>query len=679
MRRTSVYIGVVALVAGMVAVALPASAGKPPAPVTPVVQLEKTAYSIGETGGAVSVRLVRNTNTCGKGSRVHVTTYDGTAVNPGDYTSVNADVSIPPCSTSQVFTIPIADDNVAEVLEKFTLQLTAVNQGDSDYAQVGKRKTGTVTITDDDPCAPVSLNDRTVAEGNSTTFTVTAAAACALPMQVTYTTGTTGVGFGHAVSGTDYTHKTGNVAIPSGSTTATFSVSTIEDLVDEPNETFKVVLSNEINTSIDDGTGVATITDDDGAPNVSVGDADLAEGNAGTSELTFLVSVPPLAQAATVDWTTAANGSATAAPIGDLANTCATAGNDYVSESGTLNIPASAIAQSLPIAIDVCGDVAAEIDDTFSLLLSNPTYVGIDDGTGIGTIENDDTPTASASNESAWEGDAVPFTIDLSAPHEQVVTVDVQTWVPTVNPLYAQPVSDYTAQTVQTLVFLPGQTSKPFNVATTEDAVAEDNEFVYAEIVGATNAVVAGYPYGDGLIKDDEAAGLVASNDAGADAEAGPEGVGDIVTVTALVTNMSGDALDGHMVRFEIFRDVDPEDGDYDQIDVGAGYLNPALPAGTLLAAFANTGAATAAGGAAITAVPGTAVLGPPTAGYYGYANFGQVRTDTVVACVVPNQLTPCGVTGTDLDPFNGDDTTLVAPTTTPAGSTSVVWVDAIP
>ena len=63
------------------------------------------------------------------------------------------------------------------------------------------------------------------------------------------------------------------------------------DTIDEPNETFNVTLSSPVNAGITDGTGVGTITDDDGPPSISLSDVTVTEGNAGTVNATFVASL----------------------------------------------------------------------------------------------------------------------------------------------------------------------------------------------------------------------------------------------------------------------------------------------------------------------------------------------------------------------------------------------------
>ena len=84
-------------------------------------------------------------------------------------------------------------------------------------------------------------------------------------MTVTYTTSND-----LALAGTDYVAATGQVVIPAGSTSATFSVNVLGDTLFEPNKTFVVRLSDPVNAAISDGTGFGIIRDNDSLPSVSL-------------------------------------------------------------------------------------------------------------------------------------------------------------------------------------------------------------------------------------------------------------------------------------------------------------------------------------------------------------------------------------------------------------------------
>jgi hypothetical protein len=113
-----------------------------------------------------------------------------------------------------------------------------------------------------------------------------------------------------------------------------------------------------------------------GTPSLSINDVSLSEGNSGTKQFDFTVTLSQTTNSqVTVDYATA-NGTAT------------TGNNDYEQASGTLTIPANA--QSRTISVTVNGDTTDEGNETFFVNLSNANNATIADGQGQGTIQNDD-------------------------------------------------------------------------------------------------------------------------------------------------------------------------------------------------------------------------------------------------------------------------------------------------
>jgi hypothetical protein len=111
---------------------------------------------------------------------------------------------------------------------------------------------------------------------------------------------------------------------------------------------------------------------------LSVADASITEGNSGMQNLTFTVrlSKADRKKTITVNYSTA-DGSASA-------------GSDYTAASGTVTIAAGR--NSATLSIPIIGDTAVELDETFSVNLSNPVNAAIADGQAVGTIMNDDSP-----------------------------------------------------------------------------------------------------------------------------------------------------------------------------------------------------------------------------------------------------------------------------------------------
>ena len=112
----------------------------------------------------------------------------------------------------------------------------------------------------------------------------------------------------------------------------------------------------------------------------SVADASVIEGDSGTANLEFAVTLSPAADMeTTVDW-------ATSKESGDSA----TPGVDYTAGSGTLTFAAGDTSKM--VTVTVTGDVLDEENETLTLTLSNPsTDTAIGTATATGTITDDDT------------------------------------------------------------------------------------------------------------------------------------------------------------------------------------------------------------------------------------------------------------------------------------------------
>ncbi|MGH2689699.1 MAG: DUF7594 domain-containing protein [Actinomycetota bacterium] len=112
-------------------------------------------------------------------------------------------------------------------------------------------------------------------------------------------------------------------------------------------------------------------------PALSVGDVSVTEGDAGTTDAAFVVSLdPPSDTEVTVGYATA-DGSATA-------------GADYTAVSGTLTFPPGTASRT--VVVPVVGDLLEEPDRTFLLVLSGAAGAPVADGQATGTIVDDDGP-----------------------------------------------------------------------------------------------------------------------------------------------------------------------------------------------------------------------------------------------------------------------------------------------
>lgn len=255
-----------------------------------------------------------------------------------------------------------------------TVRVTDASTGPGVYFEL---ETYTLTVA---ALPTLSINDVLANEGNAGTtsfvFTVSLSAPAG-PGGVTFDIATAD---GTAVAGSDYVGKslTGQT-IPAGSSTYTFTVLIAGDTLNEPNETFFVNVSNVTGAIAGDPQGVGTIVNDDPLPSLSINDVSVAEGNAGTVNAVFTVTLSAASgQAVSVNYATA-DGTATQPA-------------DYTSTSGTLTFIPGTTMQT--ITVPVIGDTTPEANETFFVNLSGAVNATIADNQGLGTITNDDVPVS---------------------------------------------------------------------------------------------------------------------------------------------------------------------------------------------------------------------------------------------------------------------------------------------
>ena len=136
----------------------------------------------------------------------------------------------------------------------------------------------------------ITINDVTLFEGNAGTanavFTVSVTPAPAAPVTVNFATLT-----GSATAPGDFSATNGMLSFVIGETNQSFAVRVVGDAAYELEETFTVNLSGVANATLADSQGVATIRNDDAMPTLSIGDVILVEGNSGTTNATFAVTL----------------------------------------------------------------------------------------------------------------------------------------------------------------------------------------------------------------------------------------------------------------------------------------------------------------------------------------------------------------------------------------------------
>ncbi len=351
----------------------------------PLLSIADAQFVEGDAGTSYAQFTVTLSGQVPQRVQVDYATADGTATAGEDYNAVTGSLVFDPDDPlQQTLLVPIVGDLDHEGDETVLVDLvgaTVVGIADS-------RATG--TITGDDPV--LSIDDVALTEGNSGNplmqFTVTISQDPIDPVTVDFATAD-----GTATTGVDYLPATGTLTFtPGGALQQTIDVFLISDVTNETHETFRVDLSNATGTAEEPYAkqqGIATITDDDGAK-LSIDDVTLAEGDAGTSEMIFTVSLSqPHAATVTVDYATE--------------DGTAVAGTDYQTAGGTLTFePGGPTEQT--VAVPIVGDVVDEIDENLFVALSNAAGVPVQVARGEGTIDDDDSATLSIDDVTVDEG-----------------------------------------------------------------------------------------------------------------------------------------------------------------------------------------------------------------------------------------------------------------------------------
>lgn len=212
------------------------------------------------------------------------------------------------------------------------------------------------------------------------TFTVSRTGSTASPLTVRWAPG------GSARIGTDYTLAAPwSVVLPAGAASASLTLTPVDDLLVEGDETAMIKLASDPAYRIDDtgGSASAVLSDDDmepGLPVVTIEAAIPAASEVGPADGSFTVSVSP-------------------SPASDLlvryeVTGTATNGEDFAALSGELTVPAGI--SSVDLDVEVLGDSRLEPSETVILTLAPGRLyeVGMPSTASVRILElDDDSPT----------------------------------------------------------------------------------------------------------------------------------------------------------------------------------------------------------------------------------------------------------------------------------------------
>ena len=403
---------------------------------------------------------------------VDFSTIDGSAVEESDYIANSGTVTFEPGETNKTIAVEIANDELYENAEAFTVELSNPNNASIAVAEAA------VTIEDDDELPGVAVGDTTVAEGDDGTttanFVLTLSAASGVEVSLDYATTD-----GSAVAGLDYVANSGTLTFAPGETSKTVSVTVNGDSLDEVNEAFSLNLSNIAGATLVDGEAIATIEDDDAPPELAVSSPSIEEtdGEDTTATVTLTLSQAS-SKEITIDYATEdglpSNGGT------------AVAGSDYTATNGTITFAPGETSKT--IEVGVLGDILDEIDEAFTVNLDNPSNVTLGNSAATITItDNDALPAIEVANVTTEEGNentTASFTLTLDNPSSKEITVDY-----TSVDASAIAGSDYTAQS-GTITFAPGETSKTVDVEVLADILDESSEAFTLQLTNPSNATI---------------------------------------------------------------------------------------------------------------------------------------------------------------------------------------------
>ncbi|MBE9127593.1 MULTISPECIES: glycoside hydrolase family 9 protein [unclassified Coleofasciculus] len=499
--------------------------GQPINPTSPLPTLSINDITIteGDAGTTLANFEVTLSQASDKPVTVQYGTANGTATAGSDYTAKSGTLTFNPGQTTKTISVSVNGDTAVESNETFRVNLSSpTNAAIADSQGVG-------TINNDDSTSPppgtpiriqaenyVSFFDKT--SGN----TGGAFRSDSVDIQAT-----TDVGGGYNVGWIQQGEwLTYNVEVP---TTGTYDIVARVASAVEGTRSLKASIGGQSKTLNFGGTGgwqswqnvtaqgvnlsagsqqlrLDMLTDSFNVnyielvprgssptqPTLAINDVSVTEGDSGSKNATFTVSLSAAStEAVSVNYATA--------------NGTAIAGSDYTAKSGILTFTPGQTSKTFTVPI--LGDTLDEANETFKVNLSQATNATIGDSQGIGTIiDNDDSapvlPLLSINDVSVTEGNTgtknATFTVNLSAASTQAITVNYGTANDT-----ATAGSDYTAKS-GTLTFNPGDTSKTFSIPVIGDTTVESNETFKVNLSGATNATI-GDSQGIGTIVNDDA------------------------------------------------------------------------------------------------------------------------------------------------------------------------------
>ncbi len=446
----------------------------------PVVQFSGTPYSANESSGSVPVTVTIDRVSVFTVTAILSST-NGTASAPDNYTPISQVVSFAPGVVTQTVNLTLLDNSLYELDKTFWLGLSDPTGGIT-----GGVNPVQFTVVNDDLPPMVQFSSATYTAGETdaqAAITVTLNTPSGLQASAAYT-----ISNGSASSPEDYLAGTGVLTFTPGETSQRIDVTLIDDAFYDGNETVHLALGEPVSATLSTPvTATLTITDNETQPVVQFSSS---QYNVTESDLEAPITVTlsgPSAFTVTVGYATA-DGSALHA-------------SDYVSASGELTFTPGITTQVF--AVDIISDSIAEPLKALNLSLSNPTNTSLGGlSTATLTIRDDDPymvflPIISFPAEPTVQFTATTYTASENVGNASISAMLNWRYPLTITVRYtasngrATAPGDYGAVS-GTLVFAPGTAIQSFNVPIVNDALYESNETVLLSLGEPMSNTTAG-------------------------------------------------------------------------------------------------------------------------------------------------------------------------------------------
>ena len=433
--------------------------------VLPYLTVDDVVVSEGVAGGAVTLTF-RLSAASTAPATVNWWTWDAMAQAGRDYAAVAATPLVfAPGEVVKTVTIPLLAETAVEEPEHFIVRLSGAS------GLIVDDPMAVVTIIDNDATgrAPVAaVGDVAVDEADGVArFVITLDQAATAPVTVSYRTLD-----GTALSGSDYTGRTGSVTFAAGETVKAVDVAILNDATAETEESFTLKLTGiagVTGAAIGDGEALGTIGLSDGTraatPRLSVSTLPATEGGTNAATVIFRLDRPSASQTS-VTWTT---GDGTAVSTSDYR---------WIPSNTLVFAPGETLKT---VQVPLYWDRLDEATETFQISLSNPVGLTLAaTSVPVSILDNDPSRVAVAvtTPELAEGSGSGSTTLTFVLTRDGATTAGQSVdWAVVPRGTTSPNAADF-GGTVPSgrVVFAAGQTSQLVTLAIARDALVETNE-----------------------------------------------------------------------------------------------------------------------------------------------------------------------------------------------------------